>query len=82
MADLLARHLQGLLRISSEEQEKHEPVIDEFTISGISKYIKSDKCKRYFSYFIRTFSSPLNGQSCEVFYTDLFCHSSVDCSHS
>ena len=44
MLDILARHLEARFRISDEEDKIPEPVIEEFSISGIAKYIKSDKC--------------------------------------
>lgn len=45
LLDILARHLKARFRINDEGAEIPEPVIDEFSISGIAKYIKSDKCK-------------------------------------
>ena len=48
MLELLARHLQARLGISDlAEEEKKEPVIEEFTVSGIAKYIKSNNCKSF-----------------------------------
>ena len=44
MADILAR----LGIIGAEDEEKRKPVIEEFSISGIAKYIQSDKCKIIF----------------------------------
>ena len=46
--DLLAQHLRERLGISLGEQveeEKQEPLLEEFTIAGIAKYIKSNKCE-------------------------------------
>ena len=47
---MLARFMQSSLGVGSEEEEKREPVIDEFTLAGIAKYIKSDKCKGLFQF--------------------------------
>ena len=42
------QHLQAQLGLSLADEEKEEPVLEEFTLAGIAKYIKSNKCKAYF----------------------------------
>ena len=46
--DLLAQHLQARLGLSLTDEEKEEPVLEEFTLAGIAKYITSNECKAYF----------------------------------
>eukprot|EP00112_Aurelia_sp_Birch-Aquarium-sp1_P008051 Seg1882.3 transcript_id=Seg1882.3/GoldUCD/mRNA.D3Y31 product="NAD-dependent protein deacetylase sirtuin-2" protein_id=Seg1882.3/GoldUCD/D3Y31 len=45
MMDLLVQHLQSRLGLSLTDEEKEDPVLEEFTLAGIAKYMKSDKCK-------------------------------------
>ncbi|XP_065057619.1 NAD-dependent protein deacetylase sirtuin-2-like [Rhopilema esculentum] len=45
MLDLLTHFLQTRFGISADDEPKREPVIEEFTLNGIAKYIKEGKCK-------------------------------------
>lgn len=58
--ELLARHLQASLGISVKEEEKREPVIEEFNLKGIAKYIQLDKCKKIHSFLVITLYIMIN----------------------